>query len=96
MNKKTINILDTIDVGDLLHYCPADLKEEAHDIGIIYNITPIKNSDQEIVKKYFIFWSKSKMYDEFSSNTLKRKLTSLRKGKYMMKVIKHGDSKTTL
>lgn len=95
MVNKTITILDTIEIGDLLYYCPADLKEEAHDIGIIYDITINDNYEEDKIKKYFILWSKSNMYDVYSSNTLKRKLTSLRKGKHMMKIIKHG-AKTSL
>jgi len=90
MDKKTITFLDDIEVGDLLYYCPVDIKEEAHDIGIIYDICINENYENDKIKKYFIFWSRTSMHDMYSSNTLKRKLSSLRKGKYIMKIIKHG------
>ena len=53
-----------IKIGDLLYYCPVDLKECYYDIGIIYNISKLG---------YEIFWSRSQDYDFFSKKTLERR-----------------------
>jgi hypothetical protein len=95
-NKKiSKNYINNIKIGDILHYCPIDLKEESHDIGIIYDI---KNSSSEYYgyKKdiclYKIFWQKSQMYDEYSSTTLNYKLNQICRGKNMMILINNHDN----
>ena len=80
-NKKT----DSIKSGDLLHYCPDDLKEERHDVGIIYEILDLD------VKRYKIFWSRSQIYDIYSEITLLNKLKKIISGKNMMYLIKQND-----
>lgn len=80
-----------IKVGDLLHYCPCDLKEQNHDIGIIYEILDLG------VKRYKIFWSRSQIYDMYSEITLSSKLSKIISGKNMMYLIEqNGERKVAL
>ena len=60
MNRNKKRILNNINVGDLLHYCPDDLAKSHHDIGIIYEIY----GDATLF--YKIYWSRSQMNDLFS------------------------------
>lgn len=83
MHKKT----DFIKTGDLLHYCPVDLKQENHDIGIIYEILDLD------IKRYKIFWSRSQIYDIYSEVTLLSKLKKIISGKHMMYLIKHNEER---
>ena len=39
VSKKINKNIDSIKAGDLLHYCPVDMSEESHDVGIIYEIS---------------------------------------------------------
>jgi hypothetical protein len=57
-----------ISIGDLVHYCPLDIDEKRHDIGVIYDIYG------ENILFYKIYWSRSQMDDLFSETTLIRKL----------------------
>ena len=68
MNRTKKNILNNIAVGDLVHYCPDDLDNSHHDIGVIYEIYG------ENILFYKIYWSRSQMDDLFSEKTLMRKL----------------------
>jgi hypothetical protein len=81
VNKKN----NFIKAGDLLHYCPCDLKQEKHDIGIIYDIV---DSD---IKKYKIFWSRSQSYDIYSETTLLSKLKKIISGEKMMYLIRQNE-----
>ena len=81
MNKK----ISHIKIGDLLHYCPIDLKQENHDIGIIYDILDLD------IKRYKIFWSRSQIYDIYSEITLSSKLKTIIRGKNMMYLIKQNE-----
>lgn len=63
--KKLINKIKT---GDLLHYCPVDMENDRHDVGVIYEIIETN------IKQYKIFWSRSNIYDVYSEKTLERKL----------------------
>jgi hypothetical protein len=81
----------SINTGDLLHYCPNDLNESSHDIGIIYEIVETN------IKKYKIHWSRSQMYDIYSETTIERKLKYSINGKKIMYLIKqHEQNKITL
>ena len=57
MQKTSKNFLNKISVGDMLYYCPKDLKEENHDIGIIYEI------QQASCVKYKIFWQRTQLFE---------------------------------
>ena len=81
MNKKT----NVIKIGDLLHYCPSNLKQENHDIGLIYEILDLD------IKRYKIFWSRSQMYDIYSEITLLNKLKKIISGQKMMYHIKQNE-----
>lgn len=81
INKK----IDSIKIGDLLHYCPDDLREESHDIGIIYEILELH------IKTFKIFWSRSQIHDIYSEATLTSKLKKIISGKKMMQLIKQND-----
>lgn len=81
INKK----INSIKNGDLLHYCPDDLKEEYHDIGIIYQILDLD------IKRFKIFWSRSQIYDIYSEVTLLSKLKKIISGKNMMQLIKQNE-----
>lgn len=83
--RKTNKKIDSIKIGDLLHYCPADLKQENHDIGIIYDILDLD------IKRYKIFWSCSQIYDIYSEVTLLAKLKKIISGKNMMYLIKQNE-----
>jgi len=83
MSKKN----DSIKTGDLLHYCPADMNEQNHDIGIIYEIF---NEGQ--VKCFKIFWSRNQDYDIYSERTLSIKLNKTISKQKMMHLIKQGDA----
>lgn len=82
-NKK----INSIKTGDLLYYCPADLKENSHDIGIIYEIIELE------IKRYKIYWNRSQMHDIYSEITLGAKLKKIISGKNMMYHIKHNEWK---
>lgn len=87
MHKK----IDFIKTGDLLHYCPSDLKEDNHDIGIIYEILDLD------IKRFKIFWSRSQIYDIYSEITLLNKLKKIISGQKMMYHIKQNEEvKATL
>lgn len=81
INKK----IDSIKIGDLLHYCPNDLKQHSHDIGIIYEIMDLD------IKRFKIFWSRSQMYDIYSEITLLAKLKKIISGKNMMQLIRQNE-----
>jgi hypothetical protein len=85
MVRKKNKKIDCIEIGDLLHYCPDDLKEQNHDIGIIYDILELD------VKRFKIFWSRSQIYDIYSEITLLSKLKKIISGKYMMHHIKQDE-----
>jgi len=77
--------INSIKTGDLLHYCPIDLKETSHDIGIIYEIV------ESNIKKYKIYWSRSQIHDLYSEITMERKLKEINSGKKIMYLIKQND-----
>lgn len=80
-NKKN----NSIKIGDLLHYCPKDLKDTNHDLGIIYEILDLD------IKRYKIFWSRSQIYDIYSEITLQNKLKKIISGKRMMYLIRQNE-----
>lgn len=80
-NKK----IDSVQIGDLLYYCPKDICEDRHEIGIIYDILDLE------IKRYKIFWNRSQMYDIYSEITLASKLKKIISGKNMMYHIKHNE-----
>lgn len=69
-------IINSISPGDLLVYCPDDLEEKRHDVGIIYSIeeTYLSSQIKTKIKKFKIFWNRSHLHDEYSETTLIRKL----------------------
>jgi hypothetical protein len=85
-------LTDTIQVGDLLHYCPIDLKEESHDIGIIYEIVEaqlVVDGDRRM-RKFKIFWSRTQLDDVYFEITMERKLKQKVKNKQVMFLIRHN------
>jgi hypothetical protein len=83
--------VDDVCVGDLLHYCPIDIEEKYHDIGLIYNVI---DSELDIlyrnnIKKYCIYWSRSCMFDVFSQTTLGYKLSQICQGKNILILVKN-------
>ena len=60
--------------GDMLVYCPADLQEKHHDVGVVYEIEKININNKIEIKRYKILWNRSKLYDVYSHNTLVRKI----------------------
>lgn len=81
-----------INIGDLILYCPADMKKEHHDVGIIYNIFEVfEKKFNKKIKMYDIFWSRSKDYDQFSETTIQHRLKIKIKDKYIMKIISHNE-----
>jgi hypothetical protein len=77
--------INSIKTGDLIHYCPIDLKESSHDIGIIYEII------ESNIRKYRIYWSRSQIHDLYSETTIERKLKQMNNGKKIMYLIKQND-----
>jgi hypothetical protein len=78
-------LISRIKTGDLIHYCPIDLKESSHDIGIIYEII------ESNIRKYRIYWSRSQIHDLYSEATIERKLKQISSGKKIMYLIKQND-----
>ena len=87
MSKEINKKIDSIKTGDLLHYCPADMSEQSHDIGIIYEIF---NEGQ--AKCFKIFWGRHQDYDIYSARTLSIKLNKIISKQKMMHLIKQGDA----
>lgn len=84
-NKK-LKRIDSVNIGDLLYYCPVDLEEELHEIGIIYDIVD-SNFNGVMTKKFKIFWNRSKIHDVYFESTLERKLKQISCGKNIMILI---------
>ena len=79
----------------MIYYCPTDLKEEHHDIGIIYDVHQEYNSFyKKNIKNYKILWSRYKQYDEFSETTMRSKLKIKIDNKYILKIIKCNEEKS--
>lgn len=88
--EKTIN---SITPGDLLVYCPDDLEEKRHDIGIIYFIEEIYLSSQiKKIKKFNIFWNRSRIHDEYLESTLIRKLKQTVNRKKIIFLVKQNEN----
>lgn len=89
------NLIEKISKGDILHYCPVDLKEENHDIGVIYDIKEINDyyGDQKNIRRFKIFWQKTQIYDEYSAVTLNYKLNQIYKGHNIMILICNNGNK---
>jgi hypothetical protein len=92
--QKIINIIAS---GDLLVYCPDNLEEKHHDIGIIYSVEDIfLSADIETkikkIKKFKIFWNRSCLYDEYSQKTMTRKLTQTINRKKIMFLVKQNEA----
>ncbi len=87
VSKKINKNIDSIKTGDLLHYCPVDMSEESHDVGIIYEI-----SNEDDKKCFKIFWSRHQDYDFYSEITLSNKLNKIISKQNMMRLIKEGDA----
>lgn len=90
--KNRLSLSDTLLIGDLLHYCPADLQIDKHDIGIIYEINE-DNFDKQNkkIKTFKIFWSRTNMHDMYSSTTLDFKLKQKIKNKNMLQIIRQNE-----
>lgn len=87
MNRKNAKkFTDKIKIGDLLYYCPKDMHEQHHEIGIIYDILDLD------IKRYKIFWNRSQIHDVYSEITLCSKLNTIISGKNMMYHIKQNES----
>jgi len=80
-----------ISKGDLVHYCPADMKSEHHDIGIIYDVCEEQVSITYKVKIYKIFWSRSKDYDEYPESGFYNRLKMKIRDKHVFKIINQNE-----
>jgi hypothetical protein len=78
------NMLASIEEGDLLHYCPADLNKKHHEYGIIYNIIEYNNSTY-----YKVYWQKTKIHNCFSELSIEKKLTKKINNQNIMLLIKN-------
>jgi|688.fasta_scaffold330048_3 hypothetical protein len=88
MKAKKQNI--SISIGDLVHYCPADMSEKNHDIGIIYEIQEIEHGQDKKTKIYKIFWSRSKDYDDYPESGLHNRLKMIIRNQNVFKIIKQN------
>ena len=61
-------------IGDILVYCPTDLQEKHHDVGVVYEIEKININNKIEIKRYKILWNRSKRYDVYSHKPLMRKI----------------------
>lgn len=63
-----------ISVGDLVHYCPADMNEENHDIGMVFEIEETESEQNKKAKIFKIFWSRSKEYDGYPESGIHNRI----------------------
>ena len=89
MKAKKQNI--SISIGDLVHYCPADMNEKNHDIGIIYQIEEVSAGPNKKAKIYKIFWSRSKDYDEYPESGFHNRLKIKIREQNVFKIIKQNE-----
>jgi hypothetical protein len=85
MPKKKINS-NILKVGDLLHYCPVDLREQEHELGLIYDIEIVQVCNKSF-KKYKVYWQRTKIFDEYSASTLNYKLNFTIGGKHVILIL---------
>lgn len=82
-----------INCGDTLVYCPTDMDECHHDIGIVYKITENHSSlykDKIISKSYWVFWNRTKDHMLFAEHVLYNRLSDGISSQYM-KLIKSDE-----
>lgn len=91
---KMQKIINSIAPGDLLIYCPDDLEQKHHDIGIIYSVEDIVLSPEikTKMKKFKIFWNRSCFYDEYSETTMTRKLKQTINRKKIIFLVKQNEA----
>lgn len=80
-----------VSTGDLVHYCPADMREKNHDIGIIYEIEEVKECPDKKIKIYKIFWSRSQDYDAYSDFNFYKRLKMKIRNQNIFKLIKQNE-----
>jgi len=90
---KMQKIINSIIPGDLLVYCPYDMEPKHHDIGIIYSIedTSLSSQTKTKMRKFKIFWNRSRFYDEYSESTLINKLKQTINRKKIMLLVKQNE-----
>lgn len=82
--------INSIEIGDMLHYCPADLDEKFHDIGVVIDIQDRYNLTKK-VRVFEIYWQKTNNIICFSDSVLEKKLTKNFKGIKTMKLLKRDE-----
>lgn len=83
-NKQHISIL----IGDLIYYCPIDMDEKNHDIGIIYEIEELQEYPNKKTKIYKIFWSRGQDYDDYPESGFYNRLNMKIRNESVFKIIK--------
>lgn len=59
INKKLFcPIVDSIKIGDLIHYCPADIEKRYHDFGIVVEVELNDINSKNYINNIKVFWSK--------------------------------------
>lgn len=71
--RRIANVSSNVEVGDLIHYCPADLESEYHDFGIILDIERVNTHDRWYSKErhndreFKVLWQGSNNIASYSS-----------------------------
>lgn len=81
----------SISVGDLVCYCPHDMHDKNHDIGIIYDICESKVNVDKKTKIYKIFWSRGQEYDDYPESGFYNRLKMIIRGQSVFKIIKMNE-----
>lgn len=88
---KTKKYNTSISKGDLVHYCPADMHEKNHDIGIIYDIDESQVDANRKVKIYKVFWSRGQDYDDYPESGFHNRLKMKIRDKNVFQIIKQNE-----
>lgn len=80
-----------INVGDLVHYCPHDMHDKNHDIGIIYDICETEIGVDKKAKIFKIFWSRGQEYDDYPESGFYNRLKMKIRNQSVFKIIKQNE-----
>lgn len=70
-NKKLFcPIIDSIKVGDLIHYCPSDIEQKYHDFGIVLEVELNDINSKNYINNIKVFWSKDHEVSIHSRNQI--------------------------
>lgn len=80
-NKKAFcPIVDDLEVGDLIHYCPKDMDKKYHDFGIVIEVELNEINYKNYINKIKVFWrndcqtmihSRNQILNSISPNLIK-------------------------